>query len=86
MEIDVPKIVAVPDENNEDSLVDLIFRAHRFDCFDILEFECYKKFGHDSLTRLTAAQESYIVLTCRAKVARQARKTGYRPKDWDAQQ
>lgn len=81
-----PHLSAVPNANNEDSLVDLIFRACQFDCLDLLEFECFKKFGHDRLTQLSPDQETYIVLTCRARVARRARKLGYMPKDWDREQ
>lgn len=76
----------VPRENNEDSLADLIFRACQFDCLDLLEFECFKKFGHDRLTHLSPDEEAYLVLTCRARVARRARKMGYVPKDWDREQ
>lgn len=73
----------VPIDNDEDSLVDLIFKACKYNCLDLLEFECFKKFGHDSLSRLTPAQENYIVLRCRARVARRAKNMGYRPLDME---
>lgn len=74
-----PHLHEVPKENDEDSFVDLIYRALKFDCIYLLEFECFKSFGHDRLTRLSADEEAYIVLKCRARVARRARSLGYRP-------
>lgn len=80
-----PHIRPVPEENNEDSLVDLVWRACLYDCVDLIEFECFKHFGHDRLTHLSPDQESRLVLICRTKVARRAKNRGYRPKDWEKQ-
>ncbi|EEE43757.2 hypothetical protein [Roseibium alexandrii] len=80
---DFPALSTVATDNDEDSLVDLIFQACKFDCIDILEWESIKKFGHDELLKLDPFQERYIVETCRGKVARRAFRAGYRPPDTD---
>ncbi len=76
-----PNLLSIPIDNDEDSLIDLIFKACKYNCLDLLEFECYKKYGHDRLVQLTPEQENYIVLKCRAKVARRAKRMGYRPRE-----
>lgn len=81
MEKNFPRLVEVLKDNEEDSLVDLMYQACRFDCLDLLEFECFKLYGHDRLTKLTNDQETELVLRCRPRVARRALRLGYRPKD-----
>lgn len=83
MHSDPPHIHVVIADNDEDSLVDLIYKALEFDCIDLLEFECFKKFGHDRLTQLSPAEERHIVMTCRPKVARRAMRAGYQPVETD---
>ena len=69
----------LPFEDGVYNLSALIFQACRFDCLDLIEFECIKMFGHDQLTRLSEDEGNSLALACRQRIARRAHRLGYLP-------